>query len=264
MRICVLVKEVPDGAARRPIDPTSGSLDRSGERTLNRHDAHALEAAIRLREAPAVAVGQIVAITMGPESAARTLRRAISLGADRAVHLCDPALVGSDLLATGYALAQVLAREQPDLVLLGQQSEDGACSALGPLLAEYLGMPSLTQVTRLDIDNRRLRCERQAEYGFDTVELALPAVVAVGDAINEPRYPSLRTIMGAQRQPLEVVTAAEVGIDAERVGGDRAAARWSGSVEAPARAAGQIIEDADSDDAVAAVIGWLDARGLIR
>ena len=129
--------------------------------------------------------------------------RPSSLGADRSVHLTDDALAGSDVCATGYALAKVLEAESPDLVLLGQQSDDGECYTIGAVVADHLQMPSLTQVIKIDVEDGKLRCERQAEYGYDTVEVELPAVISVGDAINEPRYPRLKAIMGAKKKPLD-------------------------------------------------------------
>jgi electron transfer flavoprotein beta subunit len=263
MRICVLVKEVPDAAVRKRIDPASGRLDRSGERTLNPYDTHAIEAALVIRESGAAEVSEIVAVTMGPEGAVRALHKAVSLGADRSVHVCDEALAGSDVAATGYALAAALEREQPDLVLLGQQSDDGECYTVGAIVADHLRMPSLTQVISLDVAGGKLVCERQAEYGYDTVEVELPAVVSVGDAINEPRYPSLKAIMGAKKKPLVQLGIAELGIDAARVGGEGSAARWSGSKEPPSKPPGQIIEDTDTDATVAAIVAWLEERKLI-
>ena len=186
MKICVLVKEVPDAAVEKRIDPSTGRMDRSGEKNLNPYDTHAIEAAMQIKEGGAVPVEEIVAVTMGPDSAVRALHKAVSLGADRSVHLSDPAVAGSDVAATGYALAKTLQRESPDLVLLGQQSDDGECYTIGAVVAEHLSMPSLTQVIKMDVDAEALRCERQAEYGYDTVQIKLPAVISVGDAINEP------------------------------------------------------------------------------
>src|SRR5690242_21763654 len=200
-------------------------MDRSGEKNLNPYDTHAIEAAMQIREGGGD-VDEIVAVTMGPESAVRALHKAVSLGADRSVHLCDGALAGSDVAATGYALAKALGRESPDLVLLGQQSDDGECYTIGAVVAEHLGMPSLTQVIKMDMEGEALRCERQAEYGYDTVQVKLPAVISVGDAINEPRYPSLKAIMGAKKKPLDAVTAGDVEIDASKVGGENSAAHW--------------------------------------
>ncbi len=165
MKICVLVKEVPDAADEKRIDHSTGRMDRSGEKNLNPYDTHAIEAAMQIKEGGAVPVEEVVAVTMGPDSAVRALHKAVSLGADRSVHLSDPAVAGSDVAATGYALAQTLKRESPDLVLLGQQSDDGECYTIGAVVAEHLGMPSLTQVIKMDVGNEgspALRCERQA------------------------------------------------------------------------------------------------------
>ena len=171
---------------------------------------------MQIREGGKVEVDEIVAVTMGPESAVRALHKAVALGADRSVHLTDEALAGSDVCATGYALAKTLESEQPDLVLLGQQSDDGECYTIGAVVADHLKMPSLTQVIKIEISDGKLVCERQAEYGYDTVEVELPAVISVGDAINEPRYPSLKAIMGAKKKPLETYATADVGIEADR------------------------------------------------
>src|SRR5271168_2266996 len=250
MKICVLVKEVPDAAVEKRIDPSTGRMDRSGEKNLNPYDTHAIEAAMQIREGGAAPVEEIVAVTMGPESAVRALHKAVSLGADRSIHLSDPILAGSDVAATGYALAKTIEAESPDLVLLGQQSDDGECYTIGAVVAEHLAMPSLTQVIKMDIADGGLRCERQAEYGYDTVQIEMPAVISVGDAINEPRYPSLKAIMGAKKQPLETLSTADVGIEAARVGGENAAAQWIAAVQPPKKALGTIIEDEDTDATV--------------
>jgi electron transfer flavoprotein beta subunit len=245
VKIAVLVKEVPDAAVQKRLDPSTGRMDRSGERNLNPYDTHAIEA------------------TMGPDTAVRALHKAVSLGADRSVHLSDPAVAGSDVAATGYALAQTLKRESPDLVLLGQQSADGECYTIGAVVAEHLGAPSLTQVIDLKVEGDKLRAERQAEYGYDTIEIALPAVISVGDAINEPRYPSLKAIMGAKKKPLDTKSVADAGIEADRVGYDNASAHWVAAKAPPAKAAGTIIEDEDTTETVEKIVAWLDERKLI-
>jgi electron transfer flavoprotein beta subunit len=263
MKICVLVKEVPAAAVEKRLDANTGRMDRSGEKNLNPYDTHAIEAAMQIREGGAAEVSEIVAVTMGPESAVRALHKAVSLGADRSLHLADVALAGSDVAATGYALAQALSRESPDLVLLGQQSDDGECYTIGAVVADHLGMPSLTQVIKMDVESDALRCERQAEYGYDTVQVKLPAVISVGDAINEPRYPSLKAIMGAKKKPLETLSAADAGIDAAKVGGDNSAAHWVAAKPPPAKASGEIIEDEDTGETVEKIIAWLEERKLL-
>jgi electron transfer flavoprotein beta subunit len=263
LKICVLVKEVPDAAVEKRMDSGTKRLDRSGEKNLNPFDTHAIEAAMQIKEGGAVDIEEVIAVTMGPESAVRALHKAVSLGADRSVHLTDPALENSDVVATGYALAQVLKQEQPDIVLLGQQSDDGECYTIGAVVADYLQMPSLTQVIKIDVDGGALRCERQAEYGYDTVQVELPAVISVGDAINEPRYPSLKAIMGAKKKPLETLGTGDVGIDAGRVGYDNARAHCTEFNAPPAKEPGKIIEDEDTNDTVEKIVAWLDERKLL-
>ena len=263
MKICVLVKEVPDAAVQKRIDAGTMRLDRSGEKNLNPFDTHAIEAAMQIREGGAIPVEEIVAVTMGPDSASRALEKAVSLGADRMLHLSDEALAGSDVCATGYALAKLLESESPDLVLLGQQSDDGECYTIGAVVADHLQMPSLTQVIKMDVEASALKCERQAEYGYDTVQVDLPAVISVGDAINEPRYPSLKAIMGAKKKPLESVTAGDVGIDSSLVGEAGSRVQCGDFHDPPAKSAGQIIEDEDTDETVEKIVAWLDERKLI-
>jgi electron transfer flavoprotein beta subunit len=265
VKICVLVKEVPDAAVEKRIDQNSLRMDRSGEKNLNPFDTHALEEAMQIKEEKrgAAQVDEVVAVTMGPESAQRALHKAVSLGADRSLHLTDDALSGSDVCATGYALAMALKKENPDLVLLGQQSDDGECYTIGAVVADHLQMPSLTQVIKIEVEDGKLRCERQAEYGYDTVLVELPAVISVGDAINEPRYPSLKAIMGAKKKPLESVGAGDVEIDTSRVGYDNARAHCSDFKAPPEKAAGQIIEDEDTNETVEKIVAWLDERKLL-
>jgi electron transfer flavoprotein beta subunit len=263
LKICVLVKEVPDAAVEKRMDPNSKRLDRSGEKNLNPFDTHAIEAAMQVKEGGQADVEEIIAVTMGPESAVRALHKAVSLGADRSVHLSDDTLAGSDVAATGYALAKVLESESPDLVLLGQQSDDGECYTIGAVVADHLKMPSLTQVIKMDVESGKLRCERQAEYGYDTVEVELPAVISVGDAINEPRYPSLKAIMGAKKKPLDTKAAGDVGIEGDKVGEAGSRTEVLAINPPPEKEAGQIIEDEDTDETVEKIVSWLEERKLL-
>jgi len=263
LKICVLVKEVPDAAVQKRIDPNTMRLDRSGEKNLNPFDTHAIEAAMQIKEGGAIPVEEVVAVTMGPDSAVRALHKAVALGADRSVHLSDDALAGSDVCATGYALAKVLESESPDLVLLGQQSDDGECYTIGAVVADHLRMPSLTQVIKIDVADGKLRCERQAEYGYDTVEVELPAVISVGDAINEPRYPSLKAIMGAKKKPLDGKATGDVGIDGGAVGEAGSKTSVLALNPPPQKEAGEIIEDEDTNETVEKIVAWLDERKLI-
>jgi electron transfer flavoprotein beta subunit len=263
LKIAVLVKEVPDAAVTKRIDPSTGRMDRSGEKNLNPYDTHAIEAAMQVKEGGVVDVDEVVAVTMGPETAVRALHKAVSLGADRSVHLTDPALAGSDVAATGYALAKVLESESPDLVLLGQQSDDGECYTIGAVVAEHLGMPSLTQVIAMEVSSDGVKCERQAEYGYDTVQVDFPAVISVGDAINEPRYPSLKAIMGAKKKPLDTKATRDVGIEADKVGEAGSKVVCGDFKAPPQKAGGEIIEDEDTNETVEKIVNWLDERKLL-
>src|SRR5947208_1135997 len=245
------------------MDASTMRLDRGGEKNLTPFDTHAIEAAMQIKEGGKVPVEEIVAVTMGPESAVRVLHKAVSLGADRSVHLTDAEMTGSDVCATGYALGQVLKRESPDLVLLGQQSDDGECYTMGAVVADHLQMPSLTQVIQIEVSDGKLRCERQAEYGYDTVEVELPAVISVGDAINEPRYPSLKAIMGAKKKQLDKLSTSDAQIETSRVGEEGSRTKVLALNPPPAKEMGTIIEDEDTNETVEKIVAWLDERKLI-
>ena len=216
MKIAVCVKEVPDATAHKRIDPGTKRLDRSGEGALNAFDANAVEEALRLKDA--TGEGEVVVVSMGPERALNSLRKALAMGADRAVLVTDDAAAGSDLVATSLALAKALEREQPDLVLFGQQSSDSDGAVLWAAVAERLRRPVISQVAELTLEGGSLTGKRQTEFGYDVIRAPLPAVVAVADSINEPRYPSLKGIMGAKKKPQETVSLADLGVDAGQAG----------------------------------------------
>ncbi len=209
MRIVVCVKAVPDAATGKRIDAATKRLERSGDLAVSDFDLHPVEEGLRLREA--AGEGEVVIVSLGPENAADALRKTLAMGADRVVRITDEAFVGADLLVTARALAGALEREQPDLVLFGQQSADGDGACLWAAVAELLGRPAISQVSELTIAGGAVTGRRQTEYGYERIRAPLPAVVAVSDSINEPRYPSLKGIMGAKSKPHEVLTAADVG-----------------------------------------------------
>src|SRR5579884_2276115 len=213
MKIAVCVKAVPDAATGRRIDEASKRLDRSGELALSDFDTHAVEEALRVKEA--VGGGEVVVVSMGPERAVDAVRKTLAMGADRSVLVTDQALEGADLLVTARALAGALEREAPDLVLFGQQSADGDGACLWAAVAELLRRPAISQVSELEVDASAVTGKRQTEYGYERVRAPLPAVVAVSDAINDPRYPSLKGIMAAKTKPQETLAAADIGGAAE-------------------------------------------------
>src|SRR5438309_2094932 len=213
MKIAVCVKYVPESQVKR-IDPATTRLDRSGEGTLNPFDANAVEEALRLKEGE----GEVVLVSLGPEKALDSLRKGLAMGADRAVLISDAAAEGSDLVATSLALAKALEGEQADVILFGQQSSDSDGAVLWAAVADRLQRPLVSQAAELTVSDGKARVKRQTEFGYDVIEAPLPAVIAVSDAINEPRYPSLKGIMGAKKKPQEALGASELGIDASQLG----------------------------------------------
>ena len=228
------VKAVPDAAGRR-IDPSTKRIDRSVELAISDFDTYAVEEALKLREA--AGEGEVVVVSMGPERAQDPLRKALAMGADRAVLVTDPALEGADLLGTAKALAGALEKEDADLVLFGQQSADGGGACLWSAVAERLRRPVISQVSELTVENGALTGKRQTEFGYDTIRAPLPAVVAVSDAINTPRYPSLKGIMGAKKKPQDTLAAGDVG------GAEGAATTVLALNPPPARGEARKIED---------------------
>jgi electron transfer flavoprotein beta subunit len=261
VNIAVCVKEVPSATSQRRLDPGTKRLDRSGDSEPNPFDVHALEEAIQIRERGAD-VGEIVAVCMGPESAQRVLTKALALGADRAVLVTDEALAGSDIAGTAYVLAAAVAKQDADLVLLGQQAADADCYVMAAAVADHLRRPLVTQVAELRLDGGTVRAKRQAEHGYDLIEAPLPAVVSVSDAINTPRLPSIKAIMGAKRKPLETVSAADLGLDQARIGGDGARSVVRAVSPPPPKAEGLKIEDSGGDSAEK-VVAFLSEKGLI-
>jgi electron transfer flavoprotein beta subunit len=241
VKIAVCVKEVPEASATRRIDPQTKRLDRSGERALNTFDVNAVEEALRLKEAQGE--GEVVLVSLGPLGALDSLRKALAMGADRAVLVSDEAAPGSDLVATSRALAKALEREGSDLVLFGQQSSDSDGAVLWAAVAERLRLPVVSQAAELSVAEGRVTVKRQTEFGYDRIAVPLPAVVAVSDAINEPRYPSLKGIMGAKSKPQETVGLGELGLAPDEVGdaGSRTEVLALGAP--PARGESRKIED---------------------
>jgi electron transfer flavoprotein beta subunit len=259
MKIAVCVKEVPDAAAPRRIDPQTLRLDRSGEGVLNQWDLSAVEEALRLVEARG---GEVAVVSMGPERALGSLRKALAMGADRAVLVTDEAAAGADALATSRVLAGALGREEADLVLFGQQAADSDGALLWAAVADRLQLPVVSQAATLELVDGGVRVKRQTEYGYDLIEAPLPCVVAVSDAINEPRYPSLKGIMGAKKKPQDTVTLGDLGLASEDVGqaGSRTEVEALGTP--PPRGESQRIEDQGGDSAEA-IVEYLAAKKLL-
>jgi electron transfer flavoprotein beta subunit len=258
MKIAVCVKQVPDATVHKKIDPQTKRLDRSGEAALNATDLNAVEEAIRVKEAQG---GEVVLVTLGPAKAADALRKALAMGADRAVLVSDGAAAGSDLVATSRVLAKALERQEPDLVLFGQASSDGDGAVLWAAVADRLRRPLISQVAELTVASDRVTGKRQTEHGYDTISAPLPAVVAVSDAINEPRYPSLKGIMGAKSKPQETLSAGDLGVDAGSLGEPGSGTTVLALGPPPSRGDSMRIEDDGS--AAQTILDYVTERRLL-
>jgi electron transfer flavoprotein beta subunit len=241
MNIVVCVKQVPDTGAERTLRADDMRLDRASvDGLINELDEYAIEEGLRLVEAHG---GEVTILSMGPEQASESIRKALSMGADRAVHLVDDALAGSDALATSLALAAVLRRTGFDLVLLGSESTDARMGVMAAMLAERLGVPQVSLASAVEVDGSAITIHRQTDYGYDQVVASLPAVVSVVEKINEPRYPSFKGIMAAKKKPVETLSLADAGIDPADVGLSAAATEVVSFAARPPREAGTIVKD---------------------
>jgi electron transfer flavoprotein beta subunit len=241
VKIAVCVKQVPDTWAEKKLKADTSTLDReSADGVLNELDEYAVEQALQLVEANG---GEVVIVTMGPERAAETLRKAISMGADAGIHVLDNNLAGSDAIATSAVLAKALEGRDFDLILFGSESTDARMSVIPAMVAERLGLAQVTFAQKVSVDGTTLVAERVTDYGFDTLTTSLPAVVSVVEKINEPRYPSFKGIMAAKKKPVETLTSADLGLDPSVVG---AGAAWSAVADfaaRPPKPAGVVITD---------------------
>ncbi|MDQ1705106.1 MAG: electron transfer flavoprotein beta subunit [Frankiaceae bacterium] len=246
MNIVVCVKQVPDTWAEKKLSPDDKTVDRVGvDGVMNELDEYAVEEALRIKEALSAqgGGGEVTVLTMGPDKSVETIRKALSMGADKAVHLVDPALHGSDALATSYALSKALGTIEHDLVILGVESTDARMSVLPAMLAERLGASQLTFARKVEVGTGTVKIERQTDSGYDVVEAPIPAVVSVVEKINEPRYPSFKGIMAAKKKPLTTLTLADAGIEADNVGFAGSGTEVTDFAARPPKQAGQIVKD---------------------
>ena len=233
MNIVVCVKQVPDTAVERTLRPGDGTLDReTPDGLINELDEYAIEEGLKIAEAHG---GEVTILSMGPGKAAESVRKALSMGADKAVHLLDDALAGSDALATSLVLAEALKQTGFDLVILGSESTDARTGVLPAMLAERLGVPQLTLASKVDIDGGSVTVRRVTDDGYAVVTGSLPAVVSVVEKINEPRYPSFKGIMAAKKKPVQTLTLAELGVAADDGAPLAEHANFGGAITAHAR-----------------------------
>jgi electron transfer flavoprotein beta subunit len=210
MRIVVCVKQVPDTWSEKRLDPADRTLDRaSAEGVIDELDTYAVEEALRIKESRADA--SVIVMTMGPAAASDTLRKALSMGADEAVHIVDDALHGSDALATSKVLAAAIEQVGYDVVVLGSESTDARMGVVAAMLAERLAVPQVTLADKVEVDGTTVRVHRQTDAGEIVLTAELPAVVSVLEKINEPRYPSFKGIMAAKTKPTTTFSLADLG-----------------------------------------------------
>jgi len=243
MEIVVCVKQVPDTWSEKRLDPADGTLDRAAtDPVMNEMDEYAVEEALTLAETHG---GEVTVLCMGPASATETIRKALSMGAAKAIHVLDDALHGSDAVATSLVLSRALGRTDFDLVLLGSESSDARMSVVPAMLAERLELPQLTFAGEVTVDPAAgsVSVRRLTDDGYVVVEAALPAVVSVVEKINEPRYPSFKGIMAAKKRPVDTVSVADLGIDPTEVGAAGARTRVESFEAAPPRQAGTVVTD---------------------
>jgi electron transfer flavoprotein beta subunit len=258
MNIVVCVKQVPDTAVERTLTP-EGTLDRASlDGLINELDEYAIEEGLKLAEANG---GEVTILSMGPQKASESIRKALSMGADKAVHVLDDGLAGSDALATSAALAAALTQVGFDLVILGSESTDARTGVLPAMLAERLGVPQLTLASKVDIDGSSVTVRRVTDDGYAVVQASLPAVVSVVEKINEPRYPTFKGIMAAKKKPVQTLTLADLSVDASAVGLANAATWVNDFAARPPRQAGQIVKDEGDGGTKAA--GFLAERKFI-
>jgi electron transfer flavoprotein beta subunit len=259
MKIAVCVKQVPDTWAEKQLKAANSTLDReSADGVMNELDEYAVEEALKLTEAHG---GEVVVVTMGPERAVETVRKALSMGVDSGVHLVDDVFHGSDALATSYALAEVLKSRGFDLVLFGSESTDARMSVGPAMVAERMRVAQLTFAQKVDVAGSTVTIQRATESGFDTVEAAMPAVVSVVEKINEPRYPSFKGIMGAKKKPVETLSAADAGLDPAKLGLSAAWSQVADFAARPPKAAGTVVTD--EGDGGAKIAAYLTEKKFI-
>jgi len=243
MKIVVLVKQVPDSGAERNLRSDDNTVDRaSANNVINEMDEYAIEEALRLREAHG---GEVVVLTVGPDRATESIRKALSMGPDSAVHVADDAMHGSCAVATSKVLAAAIGQQEADLIICGAESTDGRVQVLPHMIAERLGIAALTGARKVTVEGSQLTIERQTDEGYEVVTAATPAIVSVWDTINDPRYPSFKGIMAAKKKPLQSLSLADLGVAADEVGASGATSTVVEHSKRPMRHAGNKVDAGD-------------------
>jgi electron transfer flavoprotein beta subunit len=254
MNIVVLVKQVPDTYSERKLR-SDGTLDRDAtDAVLDEINERAVEAALQLKEAGEGS--EVTVLAMGPDRATDAIRKALSMGADKAVHLSDEALAGSCAVQTARALAKAIGTvEGVDLVIAGNEASDGRSAAVPAMVADVLGLPVLTHAREVSVEGSTVTVKRETDDGITTLTAELPAVVSVGEKINEPRYPSFKGIMAAKKKPVTTLSLADAGIDPSEVGLANALTTVTSSQPKPPKSAGEkVTDEGDGGQKIAAYL----------
>src|SRR3954468_15581456 len=259
MNIVVLVKQVPDSGSARSLDPADNTVARAtADNVINEMDEYAIEEALTVKEAQG---GEVTVLTVGPASATDAIRKALSMGADRAVHVLDDALRGSAAVQTSAVLAAALQQLDYDLVLCGAEATDSQMSVMPALLSERLGLPQLSGARKLTVEGTTAKVERQTDGGYWAIEAPLPAIVSTWDTINEPRYPSFKGIMAAKKKPVQTLTLADLGVDASTVGLAAATTKVLDFAGRPPK--GEGVKVPDEGDGAEKLVGFLAAQKIV-
>jgi electron transfer flavoprotein beta subunit len=259
MNIVVLVKQVPDSGTQRSLDPSDNTVARAtADNVVNEIDEYAIEEALQVKEAQG---GEVTVLTVGPGSATDAIRKALSMGADKAVHVQDDALHGSCAVQTSAVLAAALQQLEYDLVLTGATSTDGQLGVMPALLAERLGIPQVSGARKLTVEGSTVKVERQTDGGFWALEAPLPAIVSTWDTINEPRYPSFKGIMAAKKKPVETKALADLGVDPSSVGLASATSAVLDFAGRPPK--GEGVKVTDEGDGAQKLVGYLAEQKLV-
>ncbi|MFN2518229.1 MAG: electron transfer flavoprotein subunit beta [Jatrophihabitantaceae bacterium] len=241
MNIVVLVKQVPDTEAERKLNAADNTVDRGAvDPVINYIDEFAIEEGLRLKEAHG---GEVTILTVGPERATESIRKALSMGADKAVHVCDEALHGSDAIQTAKVIAKALGTIEWDVAIAGSEATDSRMAIVPALVAEALGVAQLTLARKVTVDGSTVTIERVTDTGYESVQGSTPAVISVVEKINDPRYPSFKGIMAAKSKPVTSLGLGDLGIDSGETGLANAWTQVVSFENAPPRAAGQTVKD---------------------
>ena len=259
MKVVVCVKQIPDPADPGEIDPTTKTLKRDMKLILDESDSYGVEMGLQLVDT--AGDGSVSLVSMAPNEETNGLRTALAMGAEDAILVSDARLQGSDALATAKVLAAAIQTTQADLVLTATESSDGYTGTVPEQLAELLGWPSVTFAKSVEVNSGKVKVQRQTEEGYDEVECPMPCVVSVTAGVVEPRFPSFKGIMAAKSKPLEQPSLDDLGVAASDIGWDGSGQEITDIAQAPAREAGEIVED--EGDAHERVVAFLDEMKVI-